>query len=186
MKWARGIALLMIAAVFAYVAWCGLFTPIQIREEQWNPVTCVYKTHTGPYRETAGIMDAVYEHLLSQGVKSSMGIGIYFDNPENVDKSKLRSAAGCVVPAGISDDVLKGSQYKKTTIPGGGYVVVDFPNRGTASVFIGIMRVYPKLNAYLSAKGIKNTAVIEIYDGSVELIHYLVPVEAGAVTWEAL
>ena len=103
-----------------------------------------------------------------------------------MDKRKVRSAAVCVVPAGISYEFLTGAQYKKTTIPGGGYVVVDFPNRGTASVFIGIMRVYPKLNAYLSAKGIKNTAVIEIYDGSVELIHYLVPVEAGAVTWEAL
>ena len=186
LNWIKGIALLVVAAVIAYVVWCGLLTPIQIREEQWNPITLVYQTHLGPYQETGPVMDAVYEHLLSRGVPTTMGIGIYFDNPKTVDKTRLRAAAGCIISKDISDDILKDTPYKKITIPGGQYVVADFPNRAKLSIFIGIMRVYPKLNDYLASKNIKPAGMIEIYDGMIELTHYLVPMDQTVLSWEKL
>jgi len=185
-NWIKGIALLLIAAAAAYVVWNGLLTPVEIREEQWNPITLVYQTHTGPYKETGPVMDAVYEYLLSKSVPTTMGIGLYFDNPEKVDKSRLRSAAGCIISKDISEDILKGTPYKKITIPAGQYVVAEFPNRGKLSIIIGVMRVYPKLNRYLSSNNIEATGTIEIYDGLVELIHYLVPRDKTALSWEKL
>lgn len=112
-------------------------------------------------------MDEIYYTLLNNyDIETYCGFGIYFDNPKNVEKSKLRSEIGCIVEKRDSSKVLQieeGIQVK--TFPVNSYLVTEFPYKGKLSVLFSLMKVYPCINKYLKNNGYNtHGSIMEIYD----------------------
>jgi len=129
--------------------------------------TLVYENLTGDYKQSPVIMDKVYYSLLKDDkIETYKGFGIYYDNPQKVETSELRSEIGCILEEKDSLKIndLK-NKYNIKTYPKGSYIVTEFPFKGKISVIIGLLKVYPKLADYVKKHGYnENGAVMEIYD----------------------
>lgn len=62
------------------------------------PIRIVMLRHTGPYEETSAEFDRLFQWVEVHQVPAGRTIGIYWDNPDYVPASRLRSAACAEVP----------------------------------------------------------------------------------------
>lgn len=152
----------------------GLFSPVNIEEKNAGPYMLVYKKYIGDYKNTGLIMDEIYYDLSGNSVPAKKGFGLYYDNPQEVDKAKLRSIAGCIVE-GVPVQKLKklSAKYGVQEYPSSKSVVAEFPYKGKVSIVIGVFKVYPKLATYIKEHKYSQTPVMEIYDQSNEKIIYI-------------
>ena len=157
----------IVAIVLGFAAYWGAFKSIQFRMVEQGGETLVYEEMTGDYRQSGVVMDRVYYSLLNDyKIETFKGFGIYYDNPQKVETSKLRSELGCILE---ESDIHRLSElegnFKIKTYPKGNYIVAEFPNKGRLSVIFGIMKVYPALNKFVKEKGYdEEGAIMEIYD----------------------
>lgn len=162
------ITLLALAGLLlvAY-AWLGGFTKVNVSEEIQGGETLVFKEVRGDYKKSGKMMDEVYYDLLNnEKIETTMGFGIYYDNPKEVETAELRSDAGCILTEADVDKAenLK-EKYQVKRFPEGKYVVAEFPFRSKMSVMMSIMKVYPALSKFCEEKGYQtDTPVMEIYD----------------------
>ncbi|MDP4239191.1 MAG: hypothetical protein Q8904_06950, partial [Bacteroidota bacterium] len=92
--------------------------------------------------------------------------GIYFDNPQKVEQSKLRSEVGCILENADTSKVfwLK-ARFNIKTYPVKRYITAEFPFKGRMSILIGILKIYPALTKYAKKNGYGETGpIMEIYD----------------------
>ncbi|MGQ1889982.1 GyrI-like domain-containing protein [Thermophagus sp. OGC60D27] len=159
-----GVTLALMAIVFIYY---GGLTKVNCRIDTQGGETLVFKDMTGDYAKSGKLADEIYYALLNDyGIETFKGFGIYYDNPKEVEKNKLRSEIGCIVE---QKDISKLSQlkgeFKTKTYPRKSYIVAEFPFKGKLSVILGIMKVYPSIEKFVKDKGYNNVgAVMEIYD----------------------
>jgi len=122
---------------------------------------------TGDYAKSGKLSDEVYYALLNDyEIETFKGFGIYYDNPKEVEKSKLRSEIGCIVEKKDTSKLsqIKG-EFKIKTHPEKSYLVTEFPFKGKLSVILGIMKVYPAMEKFAKENGYEmDGAVMEIYD----------------------
>lgn len=169
------IVLALIALGIITYAYYGGFHKVEFQVAEQGGETLVYEEMVGDYQQSPVVMDRVYNSLLNnEKIETFKGFGIYYDNPQKVEKSKLRSEVGCMLEdrdtSKINDLKLK---YKVKTYPKGQYIVTEFPYKGKLSVIVGIMKVYPKMNKYIKEKGYSEEgAVMEIYDTPSKKIVY--------------
>ena len=165
------IIVIIIAAIVAIAllvyAYFGGFKKVSVTTSSMGGETVVYEEITGDYKQSGAVMDKVYYSLRdTDNIETFKGFGIYYDNPQTTEKSKLRSEAGCIIEPGDIDKVnLISGEFKVKALPEKEYLVTEFPYKGKMSVVFGIMKVYPAMNKYaeknnLSAEG----PVTEIYD----------------------
>lgn len=176
------LSLLVLAfAVFsislAFLGWAGLFSEIRIKTEATGPFFLAYDVCQGPYRKTAGVMDRIYNTLLGEkGIAATRGFGLYFDKPGTVPDESLRSIAGCIIEKEYENKLHGHNQkFRISSMPESNAVIARFPYNGKISVLIGLFRVYPRLEAHLSEKGLPMGPVMEIYDVKNGIISYIVP-----------
>ncbi|TVR75361.1 MAG: hypothetical protein EA408_00380 [Marinilabiliales bacterium] len=159
-----GLVVVIVAALFIYY---GGLRRVDFNIEKQGGETLVYVEQTGDYSKSAGPIDKIYYSLLNEeGVETFRGFGIYYDNPQKVEKSRLRSEVGNILedpdPAILKK--LEG-KYNIKTLPEKEYIVTEFPYRGKLSVMMGIMKVYPAMNRFVREKGFNEDGwVMEIYD----------------------
>ncbi len=161
------ISLASLIALFTIIyAYFGGFKKISIKIEEQGGETVVYSSILGDYKQSGEVMDKIYYSLLNDyKIITFKGFGIYYDNPQNVEKSKLRSDAGCIVEAEDIGRLKEISDFQKKELPKKEYIVCEFPYRGKISVLFSILKVYPALGKYAKENGYKEDgAVIEIYD----------------------
>ncbi len=156
--------LLIVAIVFIYY---GGFNKIPCHIEKQGGEKLVYKQMTGDYAKSAKLMDEIYYSLLNDyDIETYKGFGIYYDNPKNVEKSKLRSEIGCIIEDKDSSkltQITEGLSIK--TFPERSYIVTEFPGKGKLSIFFGIMKVYPAIEKFVEKNGYKQEGpIMEIYD----------------------
>ena len=159
------IVLIVILFVLAY-AYYGGFKNISFRVEEQGGETVVYEAMVGDYNQTPKVQNKIYNALLNdEKIETTKGFGIYYDNPKEVEKSKLRSEVGCIVE-NLNSEVISrlSGKYNVKTLPVSSCIVTEFPYKGMMSIFIGIMRVYPALEKYCKLHASKNSPIIEIYD----------------------
>ncbi|MFP4060416.1 MAG: GyrI-like domain-containing protein [Bacteroidales bacterium] len=167
MKIALIIFLGILIIIFAFYTYYGGFKIININTAEKGGEFIVYEEVTGDYKLSGAAMDRVYYSLINDsGIETTKGFGIYYDNPRKVEKSKLRSEAGCIIE---EKDLEKLSNlpenFKTRKLPVKKYIVTEFPYKGKMSVMFSIMKVYPALNKFSKEKGFNEEgAVIEIYD----------------------
>jgi len=123
-------------------------------------------------------MDRLYYDLKDKyGLEPTRGFGLYYDNPRDVAKESLRSVVGCIIDVGDSNNLSNVEEkYSVSEYPWSKSVIAEFPYKGSMSIMVGMMRVYPKLNKYFEAKNYTQTPIMEIYDQPNEKIQYVASV----------
>ena len=160
------LAILIIALVTFY-AYYGGFKKINISVSKSGGEVLIYEKIQGDYRQSGVIMDKIYNSLLNDDkIETFKGFGIYYDNPQKVEKSKLRSEAGCVLEKMDIDKLpILENKYTIRTFPEKEYIITEFPYKGKISIFFSIMKVYPALNKFANQNGYnEESPVMEIYD----------------------
>jgi len=167
MKIALILVAILIFALIVFYIYFGGFQKINISISKTGGETLIYETIKGDYKQSGVIMDKIYNTLLKEDkIETYKGFGIYYDNPQKVEKEKLRSEAGCVLENKDMDQ-LKNIENKYTTriFPNKEYITTTFPYKGKLSLIFSIMKVYPALNKFAIKNGYnENGAVMEIYD----------------------
>ncbi|GAB6121272.1 GyrI-like domain-containing protein [Dysgonomonas termitidis] len=167
-----GIIILLVA-IYAYY---GGFRTVNFEVKEAGGEVFVYENVTGDYSQSPVVMDSIYYALLNDyKIGTTKGAGMYYDNPQQVEKSKLRSEIGCILdtyPDSMQMVVLS-NRFKVKVLPKGNYIVGEFPNKGMISTIVGIMKVYPALTKYIETAGYKkDEPVMEIYDVPAKVIIY--------------
>lgn len=172
------IALIVVAAIILVVivlyAYYGGLKSVVVGTKTQGGELLVYKEITGDYKQSKAVMDSLYAALLSDGIKTTKGFGIYYDNPKKVETGKLRSEAGCIIEAADRDKMSElADKYTTKVLPKEEYITTEFPFKGGLSVFVSIMKVYPALNKYVKENAYQeDTPVMEIYDIPNKKIQY--------------
>ncbi len=165
----------------AFLAYMGMFSKVTVSEKSMGPYTMVYEDYQGPYQETGKIFMKVYQQMKKEGINPTLGLGIYYDDPRKVDKSKLRCECGLVVPeadlAKVND--LK-TRYQVKTIAQRQCLVAAFPLRNALSYSLGPMKGYPALMQAAQAKGYTMDMPYELDDMQGKMIYYVAPIKQGA------
>ena len=156
------LIVIFLTTVYAYF---GGFKTIVFKEEEQGGETIVYEEMIGDYSQTPKVQDKIYHSLLTdEKIETTKGIGIYYDNPKKVEKSKMRSEIGCILESLDKADLVKLSEkYKVKTLPKSKCIVTEFPYKGMISVFVGVMKVYPAYDRY-KQNGTGDNPMLEIYD----------------------
>ena len=159
------VAILVVLFIVIY-AYYGGFKKISFKIENQGGELVVYESFTGDYSQTAKVGDKVYYALLNdEKLETFKGIGIYYDNPKKVEKSKLRAESGCIVENTDSATIARlAEKYKLKTLPQSEFIVTEFPFKGKLSVLLGIMKVYPALEKFSEEHGYIESPITEIYD----------------------
>lgn len=171
------IAVIVVISLVALSRY-GLFSSVSISERIVGPYTLVYKKHIGEYKNVGPVMDELYHDLKdSYAIETTKGFGLYYDNPQEVDKDKLRSIVGCIVEGRSVEDLIKvGNKYGVKEYPSSKSVVAEFLYKGKMSIIIGVFKVYPKLSAYIKEHKYAQTPIMELYDQPNEKIKYILSI----------
>lgn len=98
-------------------------------------------------------------------IEANRGIGIFYDNPKEIAKDKLRSEIGCIIESKDTNRLsINECMYKTKVLPSEDYATAELPLKNGLSIFIGFIKVYPALDKYISEQGKKKGSVTEIYD----------------------
>lgn len=162
------------------LAYMGMFSEYSVTEEIIGPYKYVYKSHTGPYTETGAIGMEVYNSLLQDDIKTTLGLGVYYDNPATTPADQLRSEMGSIIEL---QDYAKlatlGDKYTVKNISAIKCMVVRFPIKNTLSYILGPIKVYPIMEDYMLAKGYTSKdgdAGYEFYDMQRNEIIFALPI----------
>lgn len=153
----------------------GLFATVKILEKNVGPFLLVYKKHIGDYKNVGSVMDKLYYDLKDNyAIETTKGFGLYYDNPQEVSKDKLRSIVGCIIEGKTIEDIRQLTvKYGLKEYPFSKSVVAEFPYKGKLSIILGVFKVYPKLSRFLKERKYTQTPIMELYDQPNERIQYI-------------
>jgi len=169
------------ATAFSFLYYLGAFRRIAFRRNaNVGPYLLIYRQHIGPYKSLAPIVEQVRKIVEQDlGIQYESGFGIYFDDPQVVKQSKLRSYIGKIIDPKYNDDEsfkskAENAGLKLLYIPATVATLSTFPLRSDFSYAMGAKKVYT------AAKKLRiepKCGVLEIYscntDGST--ITYIFP-----------
>ncbi len=167
-----------VLGVIVFLAYMGMFKPLQVTEKAMGPFTHVYESFRGPYPETAKVFDKVYNELKAQGIDTTQGLGVYYDDPRKTAKDKLRSDCGVVLQEKDLEkaESLK-AQFKIQVLEQKSSIIVSFPVKSRLSYMLGPMKAYPALTRYAEKNGYKITLTYEVYDEPNKQILFVANIE---------
>ncbi|XP_061114377.1 testis-expressed protein 264 homolog [Conger conger] len=167
----------VLVTLISYVLYSGLFSHINIRtgSPPIKNVTIAYKYKQGPYKECG----TLFTESSSIGPKLC-SIGVFYDDPKQVPSEQCRYAVGSILCEGDGQPcqellhLYQKSGFRVFSFPEVTHVVkASFPHRTPLSVFLGVQRVYPKIDCYIKERKLCAHPFIEIYQGST--IHFMGP-----------
>lgn len=180
------IILILLALIIGALAYMGAFAGVEFEERTTSTYTLVYENYVGDYSTTNKVMDRIYLSLLEDGIETTKGFGIYFDNPQEVPAEECRSRVGCIVePADKTKLEAVADKYNIQTWEARPCIVTEFPYKNQFSILLGIMKVYTAFEAYLKDKNIEPQPIMELYDEPAKKILYIMPLENPPVWDEA-
>jgi DNA gyrase inhibitor GyrI len=177
---------LILALVIGAMAYFGAFTKVTVTEKTMPAMTIVYAKHIGDYSKIKPVMDTVYFALFKkEKIAAGRGFGLYYDNPRDVVKEKLRSLGGVILDAQDEQkaDSLKQKGYKVAVLPLTMALYAQFPFKGPLSILFGVFKVYPAMMKYQSGKKIPPCPVMEIYNISQRKIEYVMGFETPTAAY---
>lgn len=164
--------------VLVILTHAGLFQPVVAVEKEVGPYTMVYQEYRGSYQQVKAVMDEVYYGLERLGVETYRGIGLYYDNPQQVEAAQLRSEVGSILEEkDWSERERIEREFAVKTIPAQTALVAELPIRNPLSYLIGPQKVYRQVEAIWREQGYEDPDYsIEIYDEANRKIIYLTPI----------
>jgi DNA gyrase inhibitor GyrI len=167
-NWILGVVIFLIFGIIGLLFWLGAFDSIKPELKKIGPFEVVYLDIKGDYRQVGGIVEKIKSSLEKSSITKTRYYAIYYDDPTVKEKSLLRGEAGHIlenVSIEVKDTLSK--EFKIKTIPERTYLVVDFPLKNSLSIFLGILKVYPKLIDEAESLGKRKKGdqpSLEIYD----------------------
>jgi len=174
-----------VLAVFlvVFLFYQGVFSSVKLEEKMAGEYWVVYQGHVGPYEKVEPVIKKIKKSLKADGIKPKAAFGVYYDNPAEVAKEKLRSEVGAVLgPEDYGKIGELQAKYNVKQLKNRKSIVAEFPWRNSLSFIVGPMKVYPAMDKYCKAKkinvrNIKNSYGLEVYDCKNKKIIYIMPVE---------
>jgi hypothetical protein len=144
------------------------FSSPQVVEKEMGPYTIVTKRFVGAYHKVGPTMDEVDSWLRENGVESTKGVGLYYDDPAETEEIELRSDVGNIVENVNEETLVKiRERFEVKEIPKTESAVIEFPIKSPLSYMIAPIKSYPVLTQHWIEKGYVVTdsdVGIEIYD----------------------
>ena len=160
------IILVVLGSLTIVFGFFGGFSKINLQNINAGGEFLVYENVTGAYNQASKISNKIYYDLLNNyNIETTKGFGIYYDNPRNVEQSKLRSEVGCIIE-NIDNNIIEKikEKYQAKTLPNDNYLATEFPFKGFFSIMIGMIKVYPVIEKYIKENNYKDGPIMEIYD----------------------
>ena len=176
----KALLLIIILIILGFLAYMGLFNIPKVSEREIGPFEFVYEDFTGDYAETGPIFEEIYQDLLADGIESTVGLGVYYDDPAITPKAERRSRVGSVVTkeeAELADK--RGNLHREMTVTRKRSMIVEFPYRNSLSIVMGVAKAYPALEKYRLEKGYKVMPAMEVYDMKNGKIFYAMEIVEG-------
>ncbi len=161
------VVIILVIGIIGIYAYYDGFTKVEVKEINEGGETFIYEEVKGDYAQTPDFTNKIYYTLLNEyKIETTKGAGLFFDNPQTIDKKDLRSEIGCLLDSDIDSTTTEKikNQFKIKTLPKGKYVVAEFPFKGSMSIFTGMIKVYPALMKHLKDNQYKEGILTEIYD----------------------
>ena len=138
-----------------FYAYYGGFKTVIVSIKEEGGETLIYEKIIGDYKQSGEVMDKIYKSLLNEDkIETYKGFGIYYDNPKKIEKTKLRSEAGCIIEKkNINKLPAIREKYNIKKIPIKKYITTEFPYKNKISIFFSIMKVYPALTKFAINNG---------------------------------
>lgn len=156
----------------------------EVSESVQGPYHFVYVEHKGGYQEFREKLKHVQSLVIGSAIRDFIPAAIYFDDPKAVEEGMLRSWMGALLSK-ADYDKLEGLAGKggirRVTISPQNYVRTTFPKTTFISIYLGIIKCYPAMEAYAKENnyspyeyretGYENSFTMEIYRaGSIEYL----------------
>ncbi len=140
---------------------------VEITQKNLESTAVVYTDHLGPYHKVNDSIVKVEKWATDHNLPCQKTFGVYLDNPNTSDPTRLRSEVGCILDGitsvSLTDKLPDWLKFK--SYPDGEFVVATF----TGAPSIGPMKVYPAVDDYLKEKRlVKKAPPMEIYSFSGE------------------
>lgn len=180
--WLIFMGLLSLLTAAAYILYSGIISDISVLtgSPPIKKITIAYKFKQGPYKNCGQLFKE--SHCI--GPRFSC-IGIFYDDPKKVPGPLCRYAVGSILSEGetkADQELLeryKTSGFNLFTFPQVTHVVTtSFPLRTSLSIFLGVRRVYPRLQAYIKERRLCAHPFLEIY--TKDKIHFMAPLARQA------
>jgi hypothetical protein len=177
LKWFLIVIAVLALLLVLFLAYMGMIFPLKTYESKMGPYTIAYESYIGPYGETGPVFTKVYESVKADGIETTKGLGIYYDDPGKVSADKLRSDCGIVIE---QSDLAKFNKvrrkYNVKKLPQKDSIVIEFPIRNALSYFMGPMRAYPALTKYVEEKGYKFGMPYELYNEPEKKVYFIMEI----------
>ena len=172
---------IVVALFLGTLYYHDFFSSPQVVEKEMGPYVVVTKRFVGAYHKVGPTMDEVDGWLRENGVESTKGVGLYLDDPAEVEESELRSDVGSIVED-VDEEVLARikEKFEVREIPKAKSAVIEFSIKSNLSYIIAPMKAYPALTQHWIEKGYaeaEGDIGIEIYDipGKVTSYMFAIP-----------
>jgi len=177
MKFMKALAIvvvLLVAVSAGLMLYMGVFSKPSVEEKVMGPYLMAYEPFVGAYKDTGKVFDKVTKALKAEGIETTRGIGIYYDDPTAVPASELKSDCGSIVEEKdyAAFEKVKG-KYQSKTVTQGDCLVSQFPIKNMFSYFVGPMKCYPVMSKYAESKGMTCGLVYELYDMPGKTIYFV-------------
>jgi len=115
---------------------------LNITTHVFPAIPVVMLRHVGPYEGLSDEFDRLWNWVTAQNVTATRTIGIYYDNPDYVATSRLRSAACVEVPATFQIADAGGLPLELGKIAAGEYATLRYvgPYEDLAQVWSGMTK----------------------------------------------
>lgn len=178
LKWILIITAVLVVLLVASLAYMGMIFPLKTYEAKMGPFLIAYESFTGPYAQTGPVFGKIFGKLEAEGIGTTRGLGIYYDDPSKVPAEELRSDCGVVIEIKDRAKFWRVSRkFRFNTIHQKDSIVVEFPIRNMLSYMFGPMKAYPALMKYAEEKGYKLALAYELYDETQKKIFFVMVIE---------
>jgi hypothetical protein len=163
--------------LMAVLAYHGLFSKVEVTEGEKGPLVFAYQDFVGDYKKTGPVFSRVNDVLNVAGIKPTLGIGHYLDNPSQVPQEQLRSKCGSVIDEKDVPLVSKLEGIKIGRMERKPSLLATMPVRSPLSYMLCPIKAYPALGAAAKKIGKKPMDAYEIYDMTQKQVFYVLRYE---------
>ncbi len=177
------LSVVFVGVIIGLLFYQGIFYPVKLQEQVTGDYWVVYQGNIGPYEKVGTVIEKICNNLKTDEVETPVSFGIYYDNPSQAEKAKLRSEVGAVLSEKYYSRIQDlQSKYNIKQTQKRNSIVAQFPLRNILSYMIGPMKVYPAMEKYcknkkIDIKKVKDGYGLELYDLKNKKITYILPIE---------
>lgn len=169
------IAVFFLFVILILLIFHKVFKKINIEEIEFPEVFFAYQVHKGDYKNNMKVMEKLLKTIQDYPIKVSKPMIIYYDNPNKVKKTELKSEIGFVI-SGIGE-IKEQLPFEIKKIAFSKCLSSQFPYKSRFSIVIGASKVFNALKKHTQKMNVEEREIIEIYNIKDKEILYYMPVD---------